>query len=78
MVMQEIRTVYTTALDALLAVTKRLSLLEARHSMSSEMFCGRYSKGEMGDDEEVIDWANDYQNCLVFRRDLEYRLHNAA
>ena len=47
--------VYDTALDALLAVTKRLSICEDRYRMSSEDFFDRFSKGEMDDRVDFVD-----------------------
>jgi hypothetical protein len=69
---------YASPLDALIAIAKRLSLLEARHDMSSEDFFDRYGKGQLSDDIAFVEWANDYRHYLVIRRELEKKLENAA
>ncbi len=69
---------YTSPLDALVAVTKRLSAYENQLEMDTEAFYIRYSQGEMGDDRLFVDWANDYRHYLALRQELEERLQNAA
>ena len=69
---------YTSALDALLAVAKRLSLYEDRHDINSEDFFDRYSKGEFADEVIFVEWANDYRHFLGLRRDIEKQLENVA
>ncbi|QTA80255.1 Uncharacterized protein dnl_25510 [Desulfonema limicola] len=41
---------YTTQLDALIAVTKRLSSYESQNQMESEKFIEQYRKGQLSDD----------------------------
>ena len=69
---------YTSPLDALVAVAKRLSLYESQQGMDSEDFFDRYNRGELGDDITFIEWANDYRHYLDIRKDLEKRLKRAA
>ena len=69
---------FDSPLDALFAVAKRLSRYETEAGMDSEDFFGRYAKGELGDDANTIDWANDYRHFLALRGDLDERLHEAA
>ncbi|MBE9013230.1 hypothetical protein IQ250_23820, partial [Pseudanabaenaceae cyanobacterium LEGE 13415] len=69
---------YTTSLDALIAVTKRLSLYENQHNMNSEEFFDLYSKGQLTDETFFIEWANDYRHFLGLRQDVEKRLQNVA
>jgi len=69
---------YTSALDALVAIAKRLSSYESQHRIDSEEFFDRYSRGQMGDVAVFVEWANDYRHYLSLRRELERRLHNAA
>lgn len=59
---------YTSTLDALVAITKRLGLREDKYRIESEEFFHRYQKGEMGDDADVMEWATDYQDYLNLRR----------
>ena len=69
---------YTSPLDALVTVAKRLSLYEDQQHMDSETFFDRYSRGQLSDDTLFVEWANDYRHYLVLRRDLEQRLHDVA
>jgi len=69
---------FDSPLDALVAVTKRLSRFEAEAAISSEDFFARYCQGELGDDACTVDWANDYRHFLALRADLDRRLHEAA
>lgn len=76
--MQKQQIVYTSPLDALIALAKRLSLYESQNKMTSEEFFDRYSRGQLSDDECFIEWANDYRHFLGLRQDLEQRLHYVA
>lgn len=67
-----------TPLDALLAVARRLSRYEAEFGIDTEEFFAKYSKGEMGDDARVIDWANDYRHYVALRSAVDKKLHEAA
>lgn len=69
---------FDSQLDALAALAKRLSRFEAEAGMESEVFFARYTKGELGDDALVVDWANDYRHFLALREELDKRLHEAA
>jgi hypothetical protein len=69
---------YTSPLDALVAVTKRLSLYENQQHMDSETFFDQYSRGQLSDEALFVEWANDYRHYLELRRDLEQRLYNVA
>ncbi|WP_431190007.1 antitoxin TumA [Desulfurivibrio dismutans] len=70
--------VYTSPLDALVAVTKRLSSYESQRNMDSEEFFNRYNRGELGDELDFVEWANDYRHYLELRRQLSNELKNAA
>ena len=59
---------YTSPIDALIAVTKQLSIYESQHKMDSEEFFDQYSRGQLSDDAVFIDWANDYRHYLHLRR----------
>ncbi len=76
--MRKQRTEYFSPLDALVTIAKRLSIYEARQSMSSEEFFDRYSRGKLPDDSQFIEWANDYRHYLSIRASLEQRLQHAA
>ena len=69
---------YTTPLDALIAITKRLGLKEGKYNIESEEFYYRYQKGEMGDEAHIMEWATDYQDYLSLRREIADRLRDVA
>jgi hypothetical protein len=56
---------YTSLLDALVAVAKRLSLCENQQHMDSETFFDQYSRGQLSDDALYVEWANDYRHFIV-------------
>ncbi|MBD2602030.1 hypothetical protein [Microcystis viridis] len=49
---------YTSSLDALIAVAKRLSVYENQHKMDSEDFYNQYNQGTLSDDIIFIESAN--------------------
>ena len=69
---------YTSPIDALIAVTKRLSVYESQQRMDSEAFFDRYSRGQLPDDEVFVDWANDYRHFLQLRQELAKSLPDVA
>ena len=76
--MRKQREIYTSPLDALVAVSKQLSLYENQHRMDSETFYDRYQKGMTGDDAESVEWANAYQHYVALHQQLESQLRVAA
>ena len=69
---------YTSPLDALIAVTKRLSTYGSQQLLDSEEFFDQYSRGWLLDDAVFIEWANDYRHYLELRQKLEKSLQNVA
>lgn len=69
---------YTSPLDALVAVAKRLSLYENQHQMESAEFFERYNQGLLSDDALFIEWANDYRHYLALHQEIQQRLNYAA
>lgn len=61
---------FDSPLDALLAITRRLSRYEIKAGMNSEDFFVRYCAGKLGDDTQYIEWANDYRHYLALRGGL--------
>jgi len=61
---------YTSPLDALIAVTKRLSVYESQQQMDSEEFFDQYSRGQLSDDVVFVEWANDYRHYLELYQKL--------
>jgi len=76
--MSKQRIEHETSVDALIALTKRLSLYEAQYSQTSEEFYNAFSQGEMEDSADFVEWGNDYENYLVLRREIEGHLRHAA
>jgi hypothetical protein len=76
--MRKQRVEYTSPLDALIAVSKRLSLYESQHKIDSEEFFDRYSRGQFSDEIMFVEWANDYRHFLGLRQDVEKRLQDVA
>ncbi len=69
--MRKQRIEYDSPVDALVAIAKRLSIYETRYRMTSEEFFDKFSKGQLEDSEDFVEWANDYQNYVVIRREIE-------
>ena len=69
---------YTSPIDALIAVTKRLSIHESQQRMDSEEFFDRYGRGRLSDDAVFVDWANDYRHYLQLRQKLAKSLPDVA
>lgn len=69
---------YTSPIDALVAVAKRLSIYETQQGLESEDFFNQYRQGQLTDDIVFVEWANDYRHYLDIRKDLEMRLTYAA
>lgn len=69
---------YSSPLDALIEVTKRLSFHEMQENMASEEFFHLYSQGRLSDDVEHVEWANDYRHYLSLHQELEDKLKHAA
>lgn len=69
---------YSSSLDALIEVTKRLSFHEMEEHMDSEEFFHQFSSGKLSDSAEHIEWANDYRHYLSLRQELEERLRHVA
>ncbi len=53
------------------ATLERVRRLEERHGMSSEVFLERFRRGELGDDEEYIEWYGELVFLEEARRELE-------
>jgi len=68
------RTAYTSPVEALVALTRRLMAYEERYQMTSADFFARYQRGEMGDSADAIEWAGDYQHYLELKEELEQKL----
>ena len=69
---------YSSPLDALIELTKRLSVLEQQHHMDSEEFFYQYSQGRLSDEIAFVEWANDYRHYLSLHHALDAKLKHVA
>lgn len=76
--MQKKTTEYHSTVDALVAVAKRLSSYEDRFYMTSEDFFDKFSKGQLEDNIDFVEWSNDYQHYMAIRLAIERHLQNVA
>jgi hypothetical protein len=76
--MRKIRIEYDSRVDALVAVSKRLSAYEGRNKMQSEEFFDEFVKGKTEDSEEFVEWANDYQHYLTLREEVVAKIRHAG
>ena len=66
----------TSLLDALIAVTKRLSIYESQQQTDSEDFFDQYNRGKLSDDAVFVEWADYYRHYLELRQKIEKNLQN--
>ena len=76
--MERERIEYDSPVDALVAVTKRLSIYESKYGMASEDFFDRYEEGQKEDSVDFVRWANDYRHYLAIRFEIEKHLRHVA
>jgi hypothetical protein len=77
--MQKQRIEYASPVDAIIAVAKRLSVYETRYQMSTEDFFDKFTKGQMDDGLDFVEWANDYRHFMAIKLELEkFRRHAAS
>ena len=69
---------YDSSVDALVAVTKRLSNCESQYQMASEEFFDKFSKGQSEDSENFVEWANNYQHYIAIRCEIVGHLKHVA
>jgi hypothetical protein len=69
---------YSSPVDALATVAKRLNVYEDRYGMTSEDFCNRYEKGQMEDSIDLVEWANGYQHYVAIRLEIDKHLRHVA
>jgi hypothetical protein len=69
---------YDTSVDALVAVTKRLTSYEDRYHMISEEFFDSYTKGKLQDTEDFVEWANDYKHYMALKLEVERSIRHVA
>lgn len=76
--MRKQRTEYDSPVDALVAITKRLSGYEDRYRISSEEFFDKFCKGQMEDSVDFVECANDYQHYIAIKLEIERQLQYAS
>jgi hypothetical protein len=68
------RTVYTSPVEALLALLRALVDYEQQYRMSSADFYTSYQRGELEDTVDFVEWDGDYQHYLQLKEELEQKL----
>ena len=68
------RTIYTSPVEALLALSRALVDYEQQYQMSSADFYTSYQRGELEDTADFVEWAGDYQHYLQLKEELEQKL----
>lgn len=76
--MRKQRSEYDSPVDALVAVTKRLSVYEDRYRTLSEEFFDKFCKGQMEDSVDFTEWANDYRHYMAIRLEIERHLQHVT
>jgi len=62
---------YDSPVDAIVSISKRLSVYEGRYNIESEEFFDRFTKGRTEDSKDFVEWANDYQHYLALKQEKE-------
>ena len=52
-------------------LVRDLALLEQKHGLNSVEFYGRYQRGEMGDEMEMMRWATKFEIYEEIKEDLD-------
>jgi hypothetical protein len=68
------RTVYTSPVEALLALMRALVDYEQQYQMSPADFYTSYQRGELEDTADFVEWAGDYQHYVQLKEELEQKL----
>jgi len=76
--MKKQRNQYISSVDALVAVLKRLNIFEDRYHLESEEFFDKFSKGQLEDSADFVEWSNDYQHYMAIRLEIESQIRNVA
>lgn len=76
--MRKQRTEYDSPVDALIAITRSLSGYEDRYRISSEEFFDKFSRGQMEDSVDFVEWANDYQHYITLKIEIERQLQHVS
>nr|WP_052296912.1 hypothetical protein [Pyrolobus fumarii] len=56
--------------DEVRATRERIRTFEERYGMSSEEFLGRFLRGELGDEQDFIEWYGELVFLEMARREL--------
>ncbi len=61
----------TTPLDDFAQVVRDLTQYEIRHGMNSASFFARFQAGDLGDEIDLVRWANKYEIYQEIKNELE-------
>jgi hypothetical protein len=62
----------TQPLDDFVRLVRGLAQYEIRHGMSSETFFARFEAGQLGDEVDLLRWANQYQIYRETKAELDH------
>ena len=71
--LEEIRQ-QSNPVEDLIDLTRTLARLEEKYGMTSAEFFEKFSRGEMGDNVEMVKWAGHYHMYLDLKRNIELSL----
>ena len=76
--MRKVTVTYSTPIDALIDVARRMGGYENRYDMKSERFIGKYQAGEMPCENDFMDWATACRDLRYLRNAVEDRVKDVA
>ncbi|HIE28161.1 TPA: hypothetical protein EYP66_12815 [Candidatus Poribacteria bacterium] len=68
----------STYIGDLRETIEEMVIMEQKYGMTSEKFYEKFSRGEMGDDMDVIDWAGSYETYRRAKEIIEKELEKAS
>lgn len=69
---------HATPLDDFVEVVRELAQYELRHGMNSGSFFARFQAGELGDEVDLIRWANKYEVYQETKTELDKHVGDAV
>ena len=64
----------STLIGDLREIIEEMVIMEQKYGMTSEQFYEKFSRGEMGNDMDVIDWAGNYKVYCRAKEIIEKKL----
>ena len=76
--MRKVTVTYSTPIDALIDVARRMGGCENRYGMKSERFIVKYQAGEMPCENDFMEWAVACRDLRYLRNAVEERVKEVA